>query len=254
VLGPYAVTLIEIATQIQNGALAVLTAASYVATPASSWVHARDEPGLLRELVVRGTRYSLLLAYPVTVAAAILAPDIVHVWVGPAYAAAAGLTVLALLDLILSGPIQVGSNVLIGIGRAPDVLKAAAGAVAINLVASVALAHVIGVAGVFVGTVLGLCLLVPWLGLATCRQVAVSPTAFLRATVVPSLLACVPMAAVLGVLELAPLRSLPTLVLGAALGGATYLATAWWLVMSASERHELRANLARRRPDANQEP
>ncbi len=247
VLGPGAVTLVEIATQIQNGAQSVLTASSYVASPASSWVHAREEPGLLRELVVRGTRYSLLLAYPVTVAAAILAPDIVHVWVGPAYAAAAGLTVLALLDLIMSGPLGVGANVLVGVGRAPDVLKAASGAVVVNLVASTLLAHVVGTAGVFLGTLLGLCVLVPWVGLATCRQVALRPVEFARATVVPALAACVPMAVLLGLLELAPLAPLPTLVIGSGLGGIAYLATVWWLVMSPAEHQELRATLVRRR-------
>ncbi len=253
VLGPGAVTLVEIATQIQNGAVAVLNAASYVATPASSWVHARHEPALLRELVVRGTKYSLLMTYPVTIGAAILAPDLVHVWVGPVYAAAAGLTVLALLDVIFSGPLQVGSNVLIGIGRAPDVLKAAVGAVLINLVASVVLAHLVGIAGVFLGTLLGLCFLVPFLGLATCRQVEVPPLEFVRTTVWPSLLACAPMAVLVGVIEVLPLRPLTTLLVGAPLGALVYLVTVWRLVLSAAERQEL-GGMLRRSPGPDPDP
>jgi O-antigen/teichoic acid export membrane protein len=247
VLGPSAVTLVEIATQIQNGAQSVLTATAYVATPASSWVHARQDTDSLRELVLRGTRYSLLLAYPVTVGAAILAPEIVHVWVGPAYAAAAGLTVLALLDLLLSGPMQVGSNVLIGIGRAPDVLKAAAGAVVINLVASVVLAHVIGVAGVFLGTLLGLCFLVPFIGLAVCRHVDLRPADLLQTTVVPAALACVPMGLVVGGIVLADLRPVVTLVLGTVVGGVVYLVTLARFVLSGDERQELRTTLGRQR-------
>ena len=247
ILGPAAVTLVEIATQVQNGASAVLAASSYVATPASAWVHAREEKGLLRELVLRGTKYSLLITYPVTVGAAILAPDLVHVWVGPAYAAAAGLTVLALLDILLSGPLQVGSNVLIGVGRAPDVLKAAVGAVVINLVASVVLVHLVGTAGVFLGTLLGLGFLVPFLGRAICRQVEVPALEFVTTAVGPALLACIPMALAVGVIEALPLRALTTMVLGAGIGGALYLATVFTLVLSRKERDELRATLRRRR-------
>jgi O-antigen/teichoic acid export membrane protein len=256
ILGPTAVTLVEIATQVQNGASAVLAASSYVATPASAWVQARDEKGLLRELVVRGTKYSLLITYPVTIGAAILAPDLVHVWVGPTYAAAAGLTVLALLDILLSGPLQVGSNVLIGVGRAPEVLKAAVGAVLINLVASVVLVHLVGAAGVFLGTLLGLAFLVPFLGRAICRQVEVSPRTFVSDSVWPALLACIPMAVVVGGIEALPLPPLTTLVLGAGTGAALYLATVFILVLSRDERDELRATLRRRRraPDTASGP
>ncbi len=249
VLGPAAVTLVELATQVQNGASAVLSASTYAATPASSWVHARDEPGLLRELVSRGTKYALLATYPVTVGAAILAPDLIHVWVGPAYAAAAGLTVLALADIIMSAPVQVGSNVLIGTGRAADVLKAALATVAINLVASVVLAHLVGTAGVFLGTLIALLFLVPALTRATCRQVELAPLTFVRQAVTPAALACIPMALVVGLVEVLPLRPLTTLLIAVPVGGAIYLATVMVLVLSPPERTELRSVLRRGRSD-----
>jgi O-antigen/teichoic acid export membrane protein len=245
VLGPAAVTLVELATQVQNGASAVLSAATYAATPASSWVHAREEPSLLRELVIRGTRYALLVTYPVAVGAAILAPDLIHVWVGPAYAAAAGLTVLALADIVLSAPVQVGSNVLIGTGQAADVLKAALATVAVNLVASVVLAHVIGTAGVFLGTLLALLVLVPALTRATCRRVELPIGGFLRQGVAPAVLACLPMAAVVGVVELLPLRPLTTLLVAAPLGALVYVVTVTTLVLHRNERDELRDVLRR---------
>jgi O-antigen/teichoic acid export membrane protein len=254
VIGPGAVTLVELATQVQNGASAVLTAATYAATPASSWVHARQEPELLRELVVRGTRYALLATYPVTVGAAILAPDLIHIWVGPTYAAAAGLVVLALVDIVLTAPVQTGSNVLIGTGRAPDVLRAALGTVAVNLVASVVLAHVIGTAGVFVGTLIALVVLVPALTRATCRQVGLPITTFLRQAVGPAVAACVPMAVLVGAIEALPLRAGPTLALAVPLGAVVYMATVSRLVLSGAERDELRSLLRRERPGSEAPP
>lgn len=246
ILGPAPVALVEIATQVQNGAASVLVASSYVAAPASSWVEAREEHGLLRELVVRGTKYSLLLTYPVAVLAMVLAGDLVHVWVGPAYAAAAGLTVLALIDPLLSAPLQVGSNVLVGTGRAPVLLRAAVAAVVVNLAASVVLVHVIGAAGAFVGTVVALVVLAPMLGRATCQAIGVGPIAFVRAAVLPAVAACVPAAAVAGLVVLAPLPHLVTLAVAGPVGLVAYGATAFRFGLSGSERTELGSILRRR--------
>jgi O-antigen/teichoic acid export membrane protein len=247
VLGPAAVTLVEIATQIQNGSTAILVASSYAAAPASSWVHAREEGGLLRELLVRGTKYSLLLTYPVTVGAILLSPDLVHVWVGPSYAAAAGLAALALLDTMVSAPMQVSSNILIGAGRASDVLRTAVLTVAINLCASLLLVHVMGAAGVFVGTLIALAFFVPLLGRAACRLVDLRPAELFRAAVAPALLACVPLAVAVGLVVVAPLRPLVTILLGTLLGGLVYLGVTATLVLSPAEREEIRSMFRRRR-------
>ncbi len=243
VLGPAAVTLVEIATQVQSGAYAILSAATYVANPASSWVDARDEPSLLHELVLRGTKYSLLMTYPVAVGATILAPDLVHVWVGPAFAAAAGLIALAMLDVVVTAPMQTISNVLIGVGRAPEVVKAALGAVIINLAVSLVLVHLIGTAGVFMGTLVAACFLVPALARAGFRLVDLGTIEFLRAAVWPAVVACLPMAVVAGAVELLPLRPLVTILVAGAIGGLTYVGTAAAVSLSRTERTELRSML-----------
>ena len=68
VLGPGPVALVEVATQIQSGADAVLSASGYAVAPASSWLSAREDRTTLRELLHRGTKYSLLVTVPVAVA------------------------------------------------------------------------------------------------------------------------------------------------------------------------------------------
>src|SRR5438132_12304704 len=85
VIGPSAVSLVEIATQVQNGADAILSATSYAVIPSAAWLRARDDQDTLRELLVTGTKYSLLVTLPAVVLAAILARPLVDFWVGPRY-------------------------------------------------------------------------------------------------------------------------------------------------------------------------
>src|SRR6185295_6114404 len=114
VIGPVAATLVEIATQVQNAAAAVLAASSYAAVSSSAWVKARGATKALRELLERGTKYSLLVTMPIAVGAMVLAGPLVSVWVGPLYNDAAGLIVVALISIAIAAPLQVGSNILQG--------------------------------------------------------------------------------------------------------------------------------------------
>ncbi|MEP6624940.1 MAG: oligosaccharide flippase family protein, partial [Acidimicrobiia bacterium] len=134
ILGPAAVTLIEIATQIQNGASAVLSATAYTATSAAPWLRARSALDQLRELLVRGTKYSMLLTMPFVVLALVLAGPLIDVWMGAKYADAVGLTRVAVLYIAMAAPLAVGSNALVGMGQARRVLGPAAIAALINLV------------------------------------------------------------------------------------------------------------------------
>ena len=121
-LGPSAVSLVEIATQVQVGADAILSAASYSVTPSASWLDARGDRDRLTDLLVKGTRLSVLATVPFVVMPALLAPELVRVWLGAESSEAAGLIVVALAYILVTAPIQVGSNLLVGVGRARAVL------------------------------------------------------------------------------------------------------------------------------------
>jgi O-antigen/teichoic acid export membrane protein len=186
VIGPAAVTLVEIATQVQNAANAVLSAASYAVESSSAWLRGRGDTETLRELLERGTRYSLLLTWPLAVITAVLAGPLIHVWVGSRYHDAAGLVVVALLPLI-AAPLQVGSNMLRGTGRVNRILWPAVTSTSVNLVASLILVHVYGIVGVFIGTVIGTVVLLPSLGAAVLDEYGIRASTFLREAVVPAL-------------------------------------------------------------------
>ncbi|MDQ1532545.1 MAG: hypothetical protein QOF28_306 [Actinomycetota bacterium] len=186
IIGPAAVALVEIATQVQNAANAVLSAASYAVTSSSAWLRSRGDSETLRELLERGTRYSLLVTWPLAVITAVLARPLIHVWVGSRYDDAAGLVVVALLPLV-SAPLQVGSNMLRGTGRINRILWPAVTATVVNVVASIVLVHRYGIVGVFIGTVVGTVVLVPSLGIAVLDEYDIRASTFLREAVVPAL-------------------------------------------------------------------
>jgi O-antigen/teichoic acid export membrane protein len=239
------VALVEIATQIQNGAEAILSSSSYAVMPAASWVRARDDHSSLRELLVRGTKYTCLVTLPVVVGAMLLAGPVVDVWVGAANQEAAGLAVLALAYTGLTCGIQVSSGLLVGVGRAGAVLRAALAAIAINLVGSIVLVHVIGIAGAFVATLLGGLVLVPALVRAGSREVELPVRRFLASGIAPLVAPVAAMAVIVGLVVLSPLGNLATILIGAGLGGLVYIGVALRLAVSREELALVRQSLAR---------
>ncbi|MEL7207517.1 MAG: oligosaccharide flippase family protein, partial [Actinomycetota bacterium] len=73
VLGPAFVGIVEIATQVQNGAQAVLSATSYSVIPGAAHLDERGDRATLRDLALNGTRLSLLATMPFVIIPAVLA-------------------------------------------------------------------------------------------------------------------------------------------------------------------------------------
>lgn len=211
--GPTGVALIEVAIQIQNGASAILSATSYAAMSSSPWLQARGDEDALRKLLLRGTRYCMLVTLPVVAVVAVLAEPIVRLWVGPRFAEAAGLTVVALLYIGLASPMQVGQNLLQGVGSAALVLRAAAVAVAVNLVVSIVLANAVGLVGVLQGTLVSLIVLLPPMTRSVLRVTGTTMSELTREAFLPAILPSLAvMSAVAGVTLVTGLPDLALLV------------------------------------------
>jgi O-antigen/teichoic acid export membrane protein len=245
VLGPAAVSLVEIATQVQNGADAVLSATSYAVVPSAAWLAAREDHGTLRELLHRGTKYSMLATLPVAAIAAVLAGSLVRVWLGDQYSDAAGLAIIALLTVIAVAPLQVGSSLLLGVGRARDLLRVAGVAVAVNLTGSLVLVHVTGIVGVFQATLLASVVLVPFLTRSVLDAVGSEPAAFVRGAVLPVLAPTAALVAAAGLVVLLPLTDVPTLVAGTVAGLGLYALVALRWAVDRAELAELRSLVSR---------
>ncbi|HVV36707.1 MAG TPA: lipopolysaccharide biosynthesis protein [Acidimicrobiales bacterium] len=245
VFGPSAVALVEVATQMMNGADAILSAASYAVIPSAAWLDSRGDRTTLVELLERGTKYSLLATLPVVGLGIALAGPIVHLWVGARYSAAPGLAAVALLYIALVAPLQVGSNLLLAVGEAGAVLRSAAAAIVVNVALSVTLVHVTGIVGVFQATLLAACVLLPPLTRSVLREVGISLRQFLATAVTPAVAPLVALGAVSGACVAAPLPDVATLVLGALGGFGAFVVVALRFSMSRSELAELRRLAAR---------
>jgi O-antigen/teichoic acid export membrane protein len=191
-------------------------------------------------LLIRGTKYTCLVTLPVVVGAMLLVRPIVTVWVGSANIEAAGLAALALAYTGVTAPMQVSSALLIGVGRASIVLRAAAVAIVINLVGSIVLVHLIGIAGAFLATLAGALVLVPVVIRAGTAEVGARAATFGREALVPLLIPLAALALVVTLVVVSPLGNLVTILVAALLGALVYGGLALRFSISRQERLLLR--------------
>ena len=243
VLGPSAVALVEIATQLMNGVTAVLGAVTNAVTGSAAWVRGREAHDHLRELLERSTKYTCLATLPLCALVAVLARPIITTWVGVRYDEAAGLAVLGLIYLATQAPVAAGTNLLLGVGKASTVLRPAAVAVVINLVLSIVFVRWFGVAGAFVATLISSLVLSPLLALAVAQEVHITIRRLLKVGVVPSIAPVVAAAVVGGAIRLATDSPQVATFVGLAVGGLAAALVAIRFSLRKEERHELMAVL-----------
>ncbi|HXZ99871.1 MAG TPA: oligosaccharide flippase family protein [Candidatus Binatia bacterium] len=247
VLGPAPVSLVEIATQVQNGVEALLSAAEAPVVPAAAWLAARSSLSTLRELFLRGTKYAVLVAVPLAAGGALLARPLVEAWVGPRYGAAESLIPLAMAYMVMVAPIRLGSLMLSAVGRARDVLKPFALATVVNLAASILLVRAMGVAGTFVGTLIGTAFFVVPLARMAPEEVGATYRDLIRTSVWPAAMPTAILALILLAMPLFGLSGKALLAAGVIGGGAVYCTMVLLVALGRAERRDL-WSLVRRTP------
>jgi O-antigen/teichoic acid export membrane protein len=160
-----------------------LTAAAVV--PAAANLLAMQSGVRLRDLLIRGTRYTLALSLPVTIAAMVLARPLIVGWVGSQYSGYAGPAQLFLTYQLLSCSANIALTILIGIGRVRAVTAYISIAVAVNLIVSVGLAKPLGVSGVIVGTLIGYGITAPLYVRLVIHELGMGLGEFLRGAILP---------------------------------------------------------------------
>jgi O-antigen/teichoic acid export membrane protein len=239
-LGPASVTIVEIAAQVANGAAAILSASAYAVVPASSWLHARSDRAGLRELLDRGTRYSMLITLPVIVGVAIVIVPALHLWVGMTYSDAELPAVLALMTVAQVAPLQVGSELLVGTGHTMDVLRAAAAAIIVNLGGSIILVRLMGIPGTFVATLIAGVVLTGLLARSFLGEVGETVANFARHVVARSVAPSLVLGLAAGVVVALRLSDVSTLLVAIIGGGALCVASTLFHSLEPSELTELR--------------
>lgn len=239
VLGPGAVALVEVAMQVQAGAEAILSASSYSVMPTASWLTARGDRSTIARLASRATKFSLLATLPVAVASGTLAAPFVELWLGGRFGDAAGLIAVAACAVALNAPFAVGSQILIGRGRTTAVLRAALVAVSVNLVVSTILLHVVGVVGVFLGTLVGNVVIAVVLQPSILDATGLRANEFWSDAVRPSIAPVLAQLVTALLLLRIDLEPLPSLLLVGGASTAVYVAVALRFSVTRAELREL---------------
>ncbi len=116
----------------------------------------------LRELVVRGSRYTLALTVPLAVTLMVLAGPTLELWLGERYRDGAGALAIMTSYWLLYGQLALTPNFLVGAGKAREIALLLSAVAIANLGLSVALTPVLGLEGPALGTAVPFALAAPF--------------------------------------------------------------------------------------------
>jgi O-antigen/teichoic acid export membrane protein len=85
--------------------------------PAASELMAQDRLDAVHELILRGMKYTGLMAMPIFTIMGVMAPDIIRLWMGEGYELSARVLQLLLLGYFWLGLSSSGASVMVGIGK-----------------------------------------------------------------------------------------------------------------------------------------
>jgi len=149
---PRAVGLFEGPVRSHNLLYALGGALAVPVVPTASRYVATGDERRLRDLVVRGSRYTLALFVPVCVTLIVLAGPILEAWLGDRYGAGDLALAILVSYWLLYGALVVTPGFLVGAGRAREVARIMVVVAASNLALSLILTPELGIEGPAVAT------------------------------------------------------------------------------------------------------
>jgi O-antigen/teichoic acid export membrane protein len=149
---PRAVGLFEGPVRSHNLLYALGGALAVPVVPTASRYVATEDRRRLRELVVRGSRYTLALFVPVCVTLIVLAGPILEAWLGDRYGDGDLALAILVSYWLLYGALVVTPGFLVGAGRAREVARIMVVVAASNLALSLVLTPELGIEGPAVAT------------------------------------------------------------------------------------------------------
>jgi O-antigen/teichoic acid export membrane protein len=151
-MGAAAVTPFALAASLVNQSRQLVHAATWVLSPTASEMDTRGEQQNLREMMVLGSKYGVLVSWPVLIALIIFGPNVLTTWVGERFAESASLLTILAVPTMFALPQSAASSVLFGISRHRGVVALSLLNAVVNLGLSVLWVRPFGLAGVAWGT------------------------------------------------------------------------------------------------------
>ena len=106
-----------IAGGLVDNARSLVTAAAYVLSPTASEMDALGQGEKLRHMLVAGSKYSVLVSWPVLLGMIVYGPNLLHTWVGARYESASLLLTILAVPTMVALPQATASSVLFGISK-----------------------------------------------------------------------------------------------------------------------------------------
>lgn len=240
------VALFEGPVRAHNLVRALNSAVTVTVLPAATRYHTEGDERRLRELLVRGVRYTLAMIVPPVVVGMVLAGPLLEVWLGERFREGATAMTILMAHWLLNGCSGLLAALLVATGRARELARYALLLAAANVVLALSLAPSLGLEGVAIATTVPYVLLFPLLLRRATEAVPVAPGELLRRAFAPPLAAAVALAALVLSARLA--LSPESLVSVAALAGgamAVYWAAFYLLLMDPGERRLVRSVVRR---------
>lgn len=150
-----AVTFYSIGNSLCRYTSQIVSAMTKTFTPAASMYEAEGNTSSLRSLYINGTRATMAVSLPIALTLIIRGGSFIGVWMGPQYSKVSG-TVLAILATALLFSLQnvTAGSIAFGVGKHKTLARWAIGEAVSNLTLSIILAHVLGLYGVAIGTLI----------------------------------------------------------------------------------------------------
>ncbi len=237
-----AITYFNVGARIVDYAGMVVRTLSQIFVPMTSQSEARGEMGRLRKIFLLGNRVCAMTIFPICVVLVILGKSVIEVWVGKKYVAASyPVLVIMILCCTLWWAQGASGRILLGMSKHGTWAIVTVSEGVANLILSIILVRPYGIIGDALGTAIPLtCSMLFFMPRHLCKKLDVRLRTFLRESYTLPLLLCVPLIAVLLVMQrwFVP-HTYRQLGLQLVIAGAVYGAGVLWAVLT---NHALRLN------------
>lgn len=236
-LGPASVTIYMVASSLINYSRSFVTGVSSVLIPRVSSQEAVQDYAAIRRTLLDGTRYCLLVGWPILAVFLVAGREFIMVWLGPEYRAAYPALVCLSLGWAFSFAESAASATLFGTSKHKIQGLLILAEALVNVTLSVILVRVWGILGVAVGTLVPMVLKNLFVQAYACRMFRIRPVDYWRQSIAPAVLSVLPLALVMKIeVWLLPPRSVLEFALELCLALTVAAALFPWLGLQPAER------------------
>ena len=172
------------------------TLVGVVLPAASRYLALRDELRL-RDLLLRGTRYVLVVTVPITITLMVFARPVLTVWLGPKFGVASTALTILISYWLINANWSVAGAMLIALGHARWLARYAWEVAALSLASSLVLTWQLGLDGVVLGTTIPMLLMSPLFLSKILSTLPVTVTSLFRTVWMPAYTTGTALAAIL---------------------------------------------------------